>query len=82
VVAGGRLGSDDRTKAVLAGLTAAAFLAASASSPSEATAFLSDVEDARGAASTATQWRAASAAEEIDDDEIPTPHRRSLVVEC
>jgi hypothetical protein len=50
------------TEAVLAGLTAAAHLDAGAPSPSEAAAFLSDVEDARGAVFTAAQRRAASAA--------------------
>jgi Ser/Thr protein kinase RdoA (MazF antagonist) len=50
------------TEAVLAGLAATAYLAAAAPSPSQATAFLGDVEDARGAAFTATQRRAASAA--------------------
>lgn len=49
-------------EAVLAGLTACAYLDAGAPSPSEATAFLRDVEDARGGAFTATQRRAASAA--------------------
>jgi hypothetical protein len=49
-------------EAVLAGLTATAYLAAGASSPSEATAFLGDVEDARERVFTASQRRAASAA--------------------
>jgi Phosphotransferase enzyme family len=50
------------TEAVLVGLAAGGYLTAGAPSPSEAAAFVHDVEDARGAAFTATQRRAASAA--------------------
>src|SRR3954452_16357627 len=49
-------------EAVLAGLTATAYLDARASSPAEANAFLRDIEDARGSVFTATQRQAASAA--------------------
>jgi Ser/Thr protein kinase RdoA (MazF antagonist) len=49
-------------EAVLAGLSATAYLDAGAASPAEANAFLRDVEDARGSVFTATQRRAASAA--------------------
>jgi len=50
------------TEAVLAGLTATAYIGAGAPTPAEARAFLRDVEDARGVAFTATQRKAACAA--------------------
>lgn len=50
------------TEAVLAGLAATAYLHAGAPSAAEATAYLHDLEDARGRAFTDSQRRAASAA--------------------
>jgi Ser/Thr protein kinase RdoA (MazF antagonist) len=50
------------SEAVLTGLAATAYLAAGAPSPSEARAFLADVETARGAAFTPTERHAAAAA--------------------